>query len=226
MINEIKYRIGYVIIGSIIGSIVGMKEVDRIMEVIKYEGMTEMYFIDVSEGIKNTIYIGISIGLVGTIPQLWLQIYKYVCVGMYKEEQKEYIKMMLISIIMQFIGIRVGIEEIVPRIIEFYIGFDGGGGYYIPGMGEYRQHIIEVVGGVIIISQSILIGELLIKWKWIGVIGMRKGRRWYILSIIIIGSLITPPEINGQLMIYIPMIIIYEGQILREIRKIYKNRIV
>lgn len=212
-------RINYIIIGYAIVVIEGVREREiLIYRVNKIIGEEKMYNIGITESMEITLRMVVVIGIIWIIPQIWMEVYSGVSGGMKREEQKELRKLMIYTTILMYMGIKVGVGEIIPRIAEWMEEISKGEVIEMEYMKMYRRSYEEIermVLGVVIVTQIPVMVRILRRRK--RGIRMEKIRRLVYIIGMLIGGIIGSGEISSQVMIGGVVVMYYEGVVIREL---------
>ncbi len=156
--------------------------------------------------------ISFWLGVVISFPYIFWEIWKFIKPGLYKNEQKAARGMVFICSTLFLTGVLFGYFIISPFAIKFLAG--------------YSLSDIEVISSSSLSSYvnymtmftvpSGIIFELPVVVYFLSRIGiltpefMRKYRRHAIVVILLFAAVITPPEIVTQILIGIPVFVLYE----------------
>jgi sec-independent protein translocase protein TatC len=227
LIEELRWRVAYVGIGFGIAS--GWCYNKRELIVYYLEATVGIegegfYYLEITEGFSATIKLIVSLSLIGSIPLIWLQLLGFMSRGLYAREQKVLWGIMLVSLGLQIGGVAFGVKVLIPRMWEFFLEVGGSVGL-IAGYGAYVEKYMTMVEMLIISAQAMLLIPML--GSWLQGRGLVKGRPWVICGVLVFAAVITPPDIGSQVMVFIPVWLLYEGgiiscvvyELLREIKK-------
>ena len=194
-------------------------------ELTKYLGtddggmcVTEMPFIIQSTelGGQFSIFIWtcITAGFIIGFPFILWEIWKFISPALYEKEKKNAIWFILSASILFFLGVLFGYYLILPLSVNFF------GGFNVSSVIKNEFNVDNYIGMVktSVISCG-LIFELPIIIYFLTKIGLvtpetlRKHRRYSIVIILIVAAIITPPDILSQIIVSIPLLILYEVSI-------------
>lgn len=143
---------------------------------------------------------------------------------MYKNERKNSKSFLFVSSILFFIGALFGYYVICPLSINFL------GTYSISGQVHNDFDLNSYIG---LVRSSVLasgfIFELPILIFYLTKIGLvtpnflKKNRKYALVGVLIIAAIITPPDVASQVIVAIPVVILYQVSII--ISKIVEKKI-
>ena len=160
--------------------------------------------------IKLVLYVALLLSM----PWLFYQTWMFVSPGLYKEEKKVTAPLMLSTIILFFSGVCFAFFVVCPIIFKFFIGMAPANIQVMTDINQYLSFIFKLlfafgiafeipIATVIIIKSGIATKESLIS-----------ARPYLIILFLVIGMLLTPPDIFSQLFLAVPMWLLFEMGIL------------
>lgn len=177
------------------------------------------------------IWTAITAGFILAFPYVIYEFWKFVSPGMHKNERKHSRGFIIVSSILFFIGVLFGYYVVCPLSINFL------GTYQVSGQVHNDFDLSSYIGLVrASVLASGLIFELPIIIYFLTKIGlvtptfMRKYRKYALVLVLILSAIITPPDLASQVIVAIPVLILYEISIYiskfvlkKEERKAKKN---
>ncbi|MEN8186654.1 MAG: twin-arginine translocase subunit TatC [Bacteroidota bacterium] len=157
------------------------------------------------------IWTSIAVGFVLAFPFIIWEFWKFISPGLYDKERKNARLFIFVSTLLFFIGILFGYYIITPLSVNF--------------LGSYR--VAEEVNNNIDLSSyagllkasclsSGFIFELPIVIYFLTKMGLvtpeflKKYRKYALVLVLILAAIITPPDVISQVIVAIPMVILYE----------------
>ena len=153
-------------------------------------------------------------GIILAFPFILWEIWKFIKPGLYPKEQKNARSFIIISSFLFFVGILFGYYVITPLSVNF--------------LGAYRvadevKNNIDLASYIGLLRASVLSAGLIFEMPIIiffltkmGLVTpeyLRKYRKYTLVLVLILAALITPPDIISQVIVAIPMLILYEVSI-------------
>ena len=160
--------------------------------------------------IKLVLYVALLLSM----PWLFYQTWMFVSPGLYKEEKNVTAPLMLSTIILFFSGVCFAFFVVCPIIFKFFIGMAPANIQVMTDINQYLSFVFKLlfafgiafeipIATVIIIKSGIATRESLIS-----------ARPYLIILFLVIGMLLTPPDIFSQLFLAVPMWLLFEIGIL------------
>jgi sec-independent protein translocase protein TatC len=157
----------------------------------------------------------ITAGFILGFPYILWEIWKFISPALYKNEKKYAVSFILISSILFFLGVLFGYYLILPLSVNFFGGFNVSS--VIKNEFNLDNYISMVKTSVIscgLIFELPIIIYFLTKIGLVTAATLREYRRYSIVIILIVAAIITPPDILSQIIVSIPLLILYEISIL------------
>jgi sec-independent protein translocase protein TatC len=106
----------------------------------------------------------------------------------------------------------------MPTAFRWMIGFQGVRGGLkleaLPGTGDYLSLVMQFI---LAFGICFLLPVLLLLLERAGIVSrvqLIKARRYVIVGIFIAAALLTPPDVVSQMMLAVPMLLLFEGTLL------------
>lgn len=177
------------------------------------------------------IWTSIMAGVVIGFPYILYEFWKFISPGLYDNERNSSRGFIIIASLLFFLGVAFGYFVVAPLSINFLANFT------ISDTIENEFDIDDFIG---LVRASVLasgfIFELPIIMYFLTKIGLitpeflRKNRKYALVIVLILAAIITPPDISTQVIVAVPIIILYEvsiwisrGVIKREERRLKKE---
>ncbi len=157
------------------------------------------------------IWTSITAGFILAFPYILWEIWKFIKPGLYPKERKSAKSFIIISSFLFFVGILFGYYVITPLSVNF--------------LGAYRvadevKNNIDLASYIGLLRASVLSAGLIFEMPIIiffltkmGLVTpefLRKYRKYTLVIVLILAALITPPDVISQVIVAIPMMILYE----------------
>ena len=214
-LEELRWRLIKSIASILIGAVISFYFIDQIIE----------FLVKPTDALKNSMDLQVlkvqgmfmikwSIALFGgiiiSIPVLTFQIWKFVAPGLYIDEKKYIIPLIIFTFLSFLCGLIFAYMIVIPFSLSFFtsVGFEGIQNNF--SINYYFSFITWLMIG------SGLIFELPVIVFILSVIGlltpafMRHYRRYAIVIILVLSAFITPPDPVSLVLMSIPLLVLYE----------------
>ena len=150
-------------------------------------------------------------------PIFAIQIWMFVAPGLYKNEKGAFLPFLIATPFLFFAGGAFVYYFVMPVAWEFFIGFEqlaaGPGELSIelePKVNEYLSLVMRLIFAFGLSFELPVVISLLARVGMVTPAGLRKKRRYAIVSAFIAAAILTPPDPLSQLALAIPIILLYE----------------
>ena len=190
--------------------------------------VSEMPFIiqntNVEGQVNILVWTCITAGFILAFPYILLQLWNFISPALYENERKHAKLFISVASFLFFFGVLFGYFVIVPMSINFFATFK------VSDVVENQFNIDSYIG---MIKTSViacgLFFELPVIIYFLTKLGLvtpqflREYWKYAVVIILIVAAIVTPPDVVSQLIVAIPMLLIYEVSIFIS-KIVYKNQ--
>ncbi len=156
--------------------------------------------------IKLTLYIA----MLFSMPWLFYQIWMFISPGLYNNERTFTGPLLFSTIILFFSGASFAFFIVCPIIFKFFIGMAPESIIIMTDISQYLSFIFKLVFAFGVAFEIPVATILLVKSGFATRNSLIKARPYLVILFLIIGMLLTPPDIFSQLFLAIPMWVLFE----------------
>lgn len=166
------------------------------------------------EGIWVTFKISLWIGIFISSP-LWLfALLQFIVPGLHVQERRLLLPFILTSLAFISLGCAFALLVTIPLANQYLLDFNQTMGMNLWSLSHYLDYTLFLLLANGIAFELAVIGIFFISLKGISAESLAAKRRVAILAAFILAAVLTPPDVLTQLMLAIPLIVLYEGLIL------------
>lgn len=180
-------------------------------------GTNRVIFTNLSDGFMTYLKTAMFGAFFLSIPFILFQLWMFISPALYKEEKKFIVPMIFSSIFLFLIGTLLAYKIVVPTIWKFFLSFQTSAisNTIMPieleaHMSHYFSLITKMITSFGLIFQLPIFIISFVKFKLVNVHTLRKGRKYFFLGSFVLGALLTPPDIISQMILAIPLYLLYE----------------
>jgi len=168
------------------------------------------------------LYVSFMAGLILAMPYIVFEIWRFVLPALHPNEKK-YTKGAVFVISFLFtLGVLFGYFLIVPLTINFF------GNYHVSEhvsnqihLNSYVHSVISILIGIGIVFELPVFIYFLTKLGIVSPSFLKKNRKVMIVIVLVLASIITPPDMFSQILVSIPLLLLYELSIVVA-KRVYK----
>ncbi len=210
-LEEIRKRIIICGISLILGSLVTFSFADYIRRILIIPaGNITLIYTNPSEAFLANVRVAVFTGIIVSMPVIIYQFLAYILPALYKEERKTLLTILFGMIFMFTCGIVFSYKIAFPITIKFFLQFTADDLIPLYTITEYISFVSKflLVFGFIFLLPILFLGlsymnlvtpEILVSI-----------RRYVILGLAIFAAVITPPDVVSQIMVLVPLLVLYE----------------
>lgn len=168
--------------------------------------------------LDSTVVVPLKLSLLVTfiflLPIFILDLWLFIKPGLY-ENEKFFLKLILIiSLLMFYLSLSFCFFSVFPLVINFFILFAPKNLELMIDVNYLLEMLMGLFLAFIVAFQLPNLILVLVKFKIINIKKLIAIRPYFIVLAFIIGALLTPPDVISQIMLAVPIIMLFEAGIL------------
>lgn len=152
--------------------------------------------------------------IVVTFPILAWQLYRFVAPGLYRNEKGAFAPFLIAAPLLFLLGAALVYFVMLPFVMWFSLSQqivgDGVQANLLPKVSDYLSLVTALLLAFGLCFQLPVVMTLLGMAGIIGSKVMAAGRRYAIVAVVVVAAVVTPPDPISQLMLAVPLVILYE----------------
>jgi len=210
-INELRRRLIFILIAVAAASLGAYQFIDQILEFItEVGGIEDLVFINPTEAFFVIIKLCLLVGAVGAMPFILFQVWRYVAVALKKEERKYLIYFGPVSYILFLMGAAFAFRGVMPLGIKFLLSFARENISPMITLNAYVSFLTKMITAFGLMFELPLVILLLSKLGIVTPDMLKQGRKYAVVGIFLVAALLTPPDVISQIMLAVPILLMYE----------------
>ncbi len=169
-----------------------------------------MIFIGLPEVFFARLKVAFVAALFITSPYLLFQLWSFVAPGLYRNERRVFLSLMVSSICLFVLGGAFAYAFVMPLAFRFFLGFASPDLVAFPTMQLYVSLVLRLAMAFGVAFEIPLVCVLLVRFGALTCETMARQRRWVLVGAFVVGAMLTPPDVVSQVMLAVPMYLLFE----------------
>lgn len=155
---------------------------------------------------KLAIYAAIFVGVPFLLHQLW----SFVSPGLYRHEKRFALPLLISSVVLFYCGMAFSYFLVFPIVFTFFIEISPTGISMMTDINQYLDFVMKMFLAFGL-AFEIPVATLLMVWSGLTTPDAMAAKRPYIIiGCFVLGMFLTPPDVVSQLLLAIPMWLLFE----------------
>ena len=148
------------------------------------------------------------------MPWLLYQAWAFVAPGLYKREKKLALPLLASALVLFYAGCAFAFFLVLPMVFGFLTKVTPAGVAMMTDISAYLDFVLVLFLAFGLSFELPVALVILALLGWVTPAQLREARGYAIVGIFIVAAILTPPDVVSQLMLAIPMCLLYEAGIL------------
>ncbi len=175
-------------------------------EKLIYTGLPEAFF--------TYLKVAFLAGVLLAVPVIMYQLWMFIAPGLYDKERRLALPIVFLSSLFFMGGALFGYFVVFPFGFKFFMGFASDAIRPLPSMKEYLSFSTKLLFAFGLVFELPLFISFLAKLGIVDAHFLRTKRKYAILLFFVVAAILTPPDVVTQIMMAVPLILLYEVSIL------------
>ncbi|KAB8315346.1 twin-arginine translocase subunit TatC [Tolypothrix campylonemoides VB511288] len=170
----------------------------------------QLIAVEVASPFFAPLKLAFFLALLATMPWLLYQAWAFVAPGLYRREKKLALPLLVSAVLLFYTGCAFAFFFVLPTVFGFLAKVTPDGVAMMTDINAYLDFVLVIFiafGASFELPVALVIMALL---GWVTPQQLREGRGYAIVGIFVLAAVITPPDVVSQLMLAIPMCLLYE----------------
>jgi len=160
--------------------------------------------------VKVTLLVAFLIAL----PYVLYQVWAFVAPGLYSHEKRLVLPLVVTSSILFFCGMAFAYFVVFPSVFRFMAAIAPEGVAWMTDIEKYFSFVLTMFIAFGVTFETPVAVVVLVRLGVVTVEQLRQARPYVIVGAFVVGAVFTPPDVVSQLLLAIPVCLLYEGGIL------------
>jgi sec-independent protein translocase protein TatC len=156
--------------------------------------------------VKVTMMAAVVIAL----PYLLYQIWAFVAPGLYAHERKLVIPLVITSTFLFIAGMAFAYYLVFPVVFHFMVSVAPEGVAVMTDIGKYLDFVLTLFLAFGVTFEVPVAVVILVRMGMVSIATLKNIRPYVIVGAFVVGAIFTPPDVVSQVMLALPLWILYE----------------
>jgi len=148
------------------------------------------------------------------MPWVLFQIWGFVAPGLYKNERRLMVPLLVSSTLLFYAGIAFAYFITLPIVFKFTLSAAPEGVVVATDIGDYLDFMMTMFVAFGVAFETPVAVVLLVITGFVTTAQLKEGRGYVLVGVFVVAAIITPPDVFSQLLVAIPSYLLYEFGIL------------
>lgn len=148
------------------------------------------------------------------LPYVLHQVWAFVAPGLYAHEKRLVGPLVVASTVLFFCGMAFAYFLVFPVVFRFVTGIAPQGVAVMTDIGKYLDFVLTLFVAFGVTFEVPIAVILLARMGVVNVATLRESRPYVIVGAFVIGAILTPPDVISQIMLALPLWLLYEAGVL------------
>ena len=170
----------------------------------------ELIAIGTASPVIATLKLSFYLSLIIAMPVVLYQLWAFVAPGLYKKEKRFAFPLFGTSVVLFYVGIAFAYFVVFPLVFSFLVAFTPDSVNFMPDISDYVGFVMMLIIVFGLAFETPVATVLLI---WSGIVSLEKltkARPYVFLGAFVAGMLLTPPDVISQIILAIPVYLLFE----------------
>ncbi len=171
-----------------------------------YTKLYEAFFVEIKVAMFAAFFLA--------FPIISNQLWAFVAPGLYASEKRAFLPFLIATPLLFTAGAALAYYIVMPTAFRFFLGFEGEVGGLtqeaLPAMGDYLSLVMQFILAFGVCFQLPVLLLLLNRAGLVTRQQLKGLRRYMVVAAFALAAILTPPDVVSQLMLGIPLILLYE----------------
>ena len=171
---------------------------------------TQMIAVEVASPFFVPMKVTMFAALVIALPYLLYQLWAFVAPGLYSHEKKLVVPLIATSTLLFIIGMTFAYFIVFPTVFGFITKFAPDGVAVMTDIQKYFDFVLTLFLAFGVAFETPIAVVILTRFGIVSVEKLKEVRPYVVVGAFVIAAIFTPPDVISQLLLAIPLWILYE----------------
>ncbi|MDO5059778.1 MAG: twin-arginine translocase subunit TatC [Neisseria sp.] len=175
---------------------------------------TSMIATDVIAPFFVPVKVALMAAFLLTLPHTLYQVWAFVAPALYQNEKRLIAPLVLSSLLLFFCGMAFAYGLVFPIVFRFLAGVTPDGVNMATDIDKYLSFVLGMFVAFGAAFETPIVVVLLNRMGAVSLAQLKKARPYIVVGAFIVAAVITPPDVLSQVLMAVPLVLLYEAGVL------------
>ncbi len=170
----------------------------------------QLISIEVAGPFLTPIKMAFFVALFAAMPAVLYQLWAFVAPALYRHEKRLAMPLLVSSVLLFYAGCAFAFYLVMPVVFGFIAAMTPEGVTMMTDIGRYLDFVLMLFLAFGLCFEVPVATVIIVATGWLSVEQLKRGRAYVIVGAFVIGAIFTPPDVLSQIMLAVPMCLLYE----------------
>ncbi len=164
--------------------------------------------------VMTTFFVPLQIALLGglvlALPVIFYQLWQFVAPGLLSREKRLMLPIVGLSVLCFAVGALVAYSIVLPLGLHFFLALEPPNTAARWALGEYVSFVLRLILGFGLVFEMPVLTFFLSRIGVLTADYLRRVRRYALVAVFVLAAVFTPPDPISQIMMALPLLVLYE----------------
>ncbi|MDR3300611.1 MAG: twin-arginine translocase subunit TatC [Candidatus Accumulibacter sp.] len=169
--------------------------------------------------------VALMVAFLITLPYVLYQVWAFIAPGLYAHEKRLALPLVVVSVFLFFVGMAFAYFLVFPLVFGFMASIAPEGVAWMTDIDKYLSFVMSTFVAFGVAFEVPVVVVVLVLVDLVELDRLKECRAYVIVGAFVVGAIFTPPDVVSQLMLAIPLCLLYElgMQMARFVKKPLKD---
>ncbi len=154
--------------------------------------------------------VALMVAFLIALPYVLYQVWAFVAPGLYVHEKRLALPLVAASVILFFVGMAFAYFLVFPTVFGFMAKVAPEGVAWMTDIEKYLSFVMSTFIAFGVTFEVPVVVIVLVQMRVVKLATLKEWRPYVIVGAFVVGAIFTPPDVISQLMLAIPLCLLYE----------------
>ena len=170
----------------------------------------QLVAIEVASPFFTPLKLAFCTALVVAMPVVLYQLWAFVAPGLYRHEKRLGVPLLVSSVFLFYLGGAFAYFLVLPMVFSFLAKITPEGVAMMTDIGKYLDFVLVIFFAFGLCFEVPVAVVILVALGWVSPTQLTESRGYVIVGAFVVAAVLTPPDVVSQVMLAVPMCLLYE----------------